>query len=370
MFTNLNKKVEKVNHNNVIRFMRMIISITALHSFLLIYISVLIYYTDSSIFTEITMIMGIVISLTFSTIIRLKFFPRQAIHIIDLKDIDGISPFTKLLDYYVILLPSFIFCIGILSLSISISLLLANFYVFGISFFIIGLLFVYLAILSILILISVKSRYNRRIYYTLNRANNICNDFITINTKNIYIKEFSKYFKNTINNVDIQLKKGVKIDDLKRDGNKSIKNAIFYYLPIYIKFANQSQINFLRSNIGEMKNFVDRNDEIISLEITKNVLNIYNNIDNFLELNGYSITEQRQVKKLAPWTILPWTILICAMILLIYFKNSYTNYIFVPEFTSQIPASTLFVAYISVVVAIITAIGSIVAAYIPRKTRT
>jgi hypothetical protein len=365
MFTNSNKKIGKVNHNNIIRFMKMIILITALHSILLIYIYIFIYYEETSLFAVSDIKIWIVPSLTVSTIITLIIFPRQAIHAVDLKDIDGISPYTKLLDYYAILLPSFIFCVGILSLSIS--LLLSNFYVFWISFFIIGLLSVYLAFLLFPILILLKfNYYNRRIYYTLNRANNICNDFITINTKNIYIKEFSKYFKNAINNIDIQLKKGVKIDDLKREGNKSIKNAILYYLPIYIKFANQSQINFLRSHVGEMKNFVDRNNEIYSLEITKNILNIYNNIDNFLESNGYSITEQRQNKKLASWAILT-----CAMILLIYFINSYKNYIFatLSNFTSSIAASTLLVASTPVIVAIITAIGTIVAAYI-RKSRT
>ena len=76
MLSKLLNIILKSNHNNNIRFMKIIISIAALQFILLIY-RLLNEYGEPSFFTELDIRMWIILSLTFSTIITLISFPRN-----------------------------------------------------------------------------------------------------------------------------------------------------------------------------------------------------------------------------------------------------------------------------------------------------
>ena len=364
MLNKLLNIILKSNHNNNIRFMKIIISIVALQFILLIY-RLLNEYGETSFFTELDIRMWIILSLIFSTIITLISFPRKAIHVIELKDIKGIPSFVKLLDYYALLLPIFIFCIGILL--ISISRLFYNFFSFNLVFISIGFLLIFISILLAFVLLFLKLNYDTKIYYTFHRAKNICNDYIIKNPKRIHFNEFSKYFEMCIKNIDGKLKNGIKIDDLKKSDNKSIKNAIFHYMPVYLKFGDQSNINFLNSQINEMEESINMQDDIISLKLTKNISNIYKDINDFLESNGFSITEQRNIKNIASWLII-----ITAAIISLYLIISEKIHIIADslEFVSLIPTSTLLDVSTSIIVAVIgavgLAVGLIIAAYVQK----
>lgn len=351
----------KFNHNNNIRFMKIIISIVALHFILLIYRSLFNKYGEPSFFTELDIRIWIMFSLAFSTIITLISFPHKAIHVIELKDIKGISSFTKLLDYYALLLPISVFCVGILS--ISIGRLLYNFFSFDIIFYIIGFLLILFSFPLGFYLLLLKSNYDNKIYYTFHKAKNIYTDYIIKNPKSIHFNEFSKYFEKCIKNIDVKLENGIKIDDLKKGDKKSIKNAIFHYMPVYLKFGNQSNINFLHSQINEMEESINMQDDIISLKLTKNIFNIYMNINNFLESNGFSITEQRNIKNITSWLIII-IITIILLYLIILEKIHIISHPF--EFVPSMPTSALLVVSTSIIVAVIGAVGLIIAAYIQK----
>ena len=280
---------------------------------------------------------------------------RKAIHVIELKDIKGIPSFVKLLDYYALIFPISVFCVGILL--ISNSRLLYNFFSFDHIFINIGLIAIFSSILLAFVLLFLKFNYDTKIYYTFHRAKNIYNDCIIKNPKHIHFNEFSKYFEMCIKNIDGKLKNGIKIDDLKKGDNKSIKNAIFHYMPIYLKFGDQSNINFLHSQINEMEESINMQDDIISLKLTENIFNIYMDINDFLESNGFSITEQRNIKNIASWLIII-TAAIISPYLIISEKIHIISYLF--EFVSSIPTSTLLVVSTSIIVAVIGAIATYV----------
>jgi hypothetical protein len=356
----------KSNHNNNIRFIKIIISIVVLQYILLIHKSLSTDYGETSFYTELDIRMWIIFSLAFSTIITLISFPRKAIHVIELKDIKGISPFVKLLEYYALLLPPFIFCVGILS--IGISRILYDLFNIYIIFLIIGLISCFLfSPLAFILLLFLKLYYDSKIYYTFQRAKNIYNDYIIKNPKSIHFNEFNKYFKKYIKNIDRELKNGIKIDDLNKGNNKSIKNAIFHYMPVYLKFGDQSNINFLHSQINEMEKSINKQDDIISLKLTENIFNIYMDINYFLDSNGFSITEQRNIKNIVFWLIIIIGTIISLYLVMsekIHIISDIISYSF--EFVSAISTSTLLVVSTSIIVALIGAVGLIIAAFIQK----
>ena len=99
---------------------------------------------------------------------------------------------------------------------------------------------------------------------------------------------------------------------------------------MYIKYGKQPNINALQNHIDAMIFSIDKEtDNIISLKVTKIILDIYKEIINFRESAGYSTTEPtkhifwRSLFELIVWII----VLIILIIILIYFPIilSYTN---------------------------------------------
>ena len=72
-----------------------------------------------------------------------------------------------------------------------------------------------------------------------------------------------------------------------------MKNTIIHYLPIYIKYAKESDIKAMQKHINKMSELTDKNSSNIrSLEIVSPILDIYKETEIFLGSNHYSIQSQ------------------------------------------------------------------------------
>lgn len=153
-----------------------------------------------------------------------------------------------------------------------------------------------------LVINFIKIYCENKIYYTLYNASENLKE-ISWNKKEQYnIKKFHIFFMKFLNNIDRKLDKGIKIDDMKIEDEDSlkkntinipIKNIITFYLPSVIKYGNQEQLDSLKNHTCNMLTLVNKNDEF-KLNITKEILNIYSDIINFLIENRYLITVQKR----------------------------------------------------------------------------
>lgn len=203
---------------------------------------------------------------------------------IKLRNIDGIPSFTRYLEYYSWLLPKFLFNLGLFFIILS---------VFNIYCVLIVIISLVLSIIILFILNSIKNEYNSNLYYQINRAYNMLEDYLLDDEKdNIFINEFNKYFKNSINLINNRLLPGVKLDDLNTKNNDSPKNFIPYYLPAYIQYNNKDQLESLRDHIYLILKLIPKNNNI-SLKITTPLSNISRDIELFLFRNNYSTSEKK-----------------------------------------------------------------------------
>lgn len=184
---------------------------------------------------------------------------------------------------------------------ISIGFLMITFFIFNRLFSTFGALLFWFGIFLFYFMFIIKTNWETKIYYTLHTASEILSDIDLDNNKSHGIKKFGKYFTKFLNNIDRNLKKGMKINDIKIDVNSSprtainipIKNAIIYYLPSFIKFGNKEQIYSLNDHINKMLPLVKKNDEF-DPTVLKVILDIYKDIEDFLHTNNFLVTEQRR----------------------------------------------------------------------------
>lgn len=149
-------------------------------------------------------------------------------------------------------------------------------------------------VLGLTLYVILPPMKSHNLYYTLSRAKDIFDNYIMKDKGNrCVLYEFTTYFKKSINNIDRELPNGVKIDDLKKSSKGSMKNTIIHYLPIYIKYSKESDIKAMQKHINKMSELTDKNNSNIrSLEMISPILDIYKEIEIFLESNHYSIQSQ------------------------------------------------------------------------------
>ncbi len=226
-------------------------------------------------------------------IIKYIYIPKGVFFTVKLRDIDGISSYQKYLVHYSSLLLKFLINLGLFFIILS---------VFHNYFFVFGIIFLALSPTISIVLFSILNNIRNNLYYTINMAYNIFEDNIVnnnINYKSIY--EFNRYFGKSIYLIDIILPNGVKIDDLKEKKNESLKYLIPYYLPAYIQYGSIEQMDSLRNHFVKFPKLIDKNGNIISLKITTLLSDIFQDIEQFLERNNYSITEQNWHIKMPSW---------------------------------------------------------------------
>lgn len=107
------------------------------------------------------------------------------------------------------------------------------------------------------------------------------------------IRKFNTYFKKVMDNIDSELGKNLKINDLKinEDDSLRVKNTIINFLPLYLKFGKQEQIDSLKNHIKSMSLLVEKDDEF-SHTIIYDIIYIYNDVISFLNLKRFLITEK------------------------------------------------------------------------------
>ena len=190
---------------------------------------------------------------------------------------------------------------------IGIGFLLMTFVIFNKLLLNIGMFLTLLGFSLFYIMLAMKMYYERKIYFTLHRASESLDKIRLDKNNGKDVKNFNINFANFLKNLDNKLDKGLKINNLRIYDNESsktttqninIKNTISHYLPLYIKFGNQEHITSLKNNINVMTNLVNEDDEF-NINILNNIRDIYKNIENFLILNNFSITEQGWKTKLS-----------------------------------------------------------------------
>ncbi|MCK5216278.1 MAG: hypothetical protein KAJ93_00715 [Methanosarcinales archaeon] len=327
LIINLIKKNGFILHRFIIKFMYMILYINITYYFFLFIYQFLKFLLEYFFNDDINVQKHwFIILFIFIFILSIYLFfylklPHQ-ISLVELKNVKDIPPYTKYLEYYDPLLYIFLinliflFCIP---LSFSDNDLLLTEIVL-----LIGHILLIFYLIVFIILTTLKYKYDNNLYYTLNRANYILNDYIIKNDKEDFIiLEFNKYFKKSLDIIDNHLPDNIKINKLKVDNNESIKNALIHYLTIYIKYGNPNHIKSLSDHLNRMLKLTHKKNGIVSLEITQIILNIHNDIDFFLKSYNYPIIKQHWDIKLLPFWIqhlsryIPYIQMICIIIIII-----------------------------------------------------
>lgn len=189
------------------------------------------------------------------------------------------------------LFPFFLFTIGFLFMT---------FIIYNSFFFISGFWLSFSGILLFYMVYLVKVHYESKIYCMLQITNNIFDDLSENKKDNNTIKKFNIYFKKTINNIDKQLGKDLNINELKTDEDETprVKNIIINYLPLYLKFGTKIQIDSLKNHIYSMSLLVEKNDDF-SINIIKNLIEIYKDINSFFDSKRFLIIEKERHNKLS-----------------------------------------------------------------------
>lgn len=92
-----------------------------------------------------------------------------------------------------------------------------------------------------------------------------------------------------MDSIDLRLDKGIKLDYLKNKENIPVKQVLIYYLPIYLMYGNEAEINSFEMNLNSMTKLVDKKNTMISLDIVKVVYSIFQDIMKFLNQHGYVV---------------------------------------------------------------------------------
>jgi hypothetical protein len=230
------------------------------------------------------MFVGLYIPSFFYLVFKYKDIPE---HVLVCPNVKGMSKISDYFDYYSTLLPFSLMSTGIVLIT------LGN---FNISFPFYGVFFSVIGILIFGAIINLKSIfYNRGKYETYNnlvKANDIFANYISLNRtreSSFAIKQFTKYFLRTVDSIDLYLDKGIKIDHLKSEENIPVKQALIYYLPIYLKYGNEAEINSFENNLNSIIKLVDEKNTMNSLDIINVVYTIYQDIIKFLKQHNYVV---------------------------------------------------------------------------------
>lgn len=178
-------------------------------------------------------------------------------------------------------------------LLISIGFLFITFKLYNNLFFDFGVFLLYLGFILFYGVFAIKLHYERKILCMLQMTFSIFDDLSENKNNENNIKKFNTYFKKVMDNIDSELGKDLKINDLKIDEDDSlrVKNTIINFLPLYLKFGKQEQIDSLKNHIKSMSLLVEKDDEF-SQNIIHNIIDIYDDINSFLNLKRFLITEK------------------------------------------------------------------------------
>lgn len=221
-------------------------------------------------------------------ILKHKKLPK---HVLTYSNIKGVSKFSNFLDYYYTLIPVCMVTTGI----VLITLVTFHPYFFlagAMLFFLGGYVFFMLRLLKI-------TFYNMRtadIYNNITRANDIFTHYISSNKtglRYVAIKEFTKNFKRVLDGIDFHFDalfdKRINIDSLRTKENITVKQLIIRYLPVYLSYCSETELNYFEIKLNSMVKLIDKENMITSLDIIKIVYSIHQDIATFLNQYSYVV---------------------------------------------------------------------------------
>lgn len=302
--------VLKITNDSYFRFIAFLISIIVLFLFairvsfpsIIIPMSYIMYVTK----LVLPIIFFTVYSISFLVLVYTFFskhnnMPKRVLKYSTIKGVSKFSNFfSNLVEYYYPLLPICMITTGIALVTLSIShkvflLLGGTLLVQGFSVY--------------LIFISLKATiYNMGTYNTYNniiRANDILTNYIFSNEtdiKYLAIKEFTKHFIRVLDGIDFHFEaifdKGINVDCLQNNENITVKQLLKRYLPIYLNYCSEEELNLFKIKMNSMVNMIDNRNMIISLDIIKIVHSIHQDIVNFLNQHSYVVPKSTLISNL------------------------------------------------------------------------
>ena len=264
----------------------------------------IVYVTKLVISIIFFMVYSINILLLIHTIFFKRIMPKR---VLKYSNIEGASKFSSfssffsnLFEYYYPLLPVCMVTTGIA---------LATLSIFHVYFLFVGLFLSFLGAYVFFILINFKySIYNMGTYNAYNnitRANDILTNYISSNEtdiKYLAIKEFTKHFLRVLDGIDFHFDavfdKGINIDCLQNNENITVKQLIKRYLPIYLSYCSEAELNLFKIKMNSMVNLIDNENMIISLDIIKIINSIHQDIVKFLNQHSYVVPKNTFISNL------------------------------------------------------------------------
>lgn len=227
--------------------------------------------------------------------------PKRVLKYSTIKGVSKFSSFfSNLVEYYYPLLPICMITTGIALATLSICH--EVFLLLGVTLFIQGF-FVYFILISMKVTFYNMGTYNT--YNNIIRANDILTNYISSNEtdiKYLAIKEFTKHFIRVLDGIDFHFDavfdKGINIDCLQNNENITVKKLIKRYLPIYLSFCSEAELNSFKIKMNSMVNTIDNENMIVSLDIIKIVHSIHQDIVKFLNQHSYVVPKSTLISNL------------------------------------------------------------------------
>ena len=142
-------------------------------------------------------------------------------------------------------------------------------------------------------------------YNNIIRANDILTNYITLNEtdiKYLAIKDFTEHFIRVLDGIDFHFEaifdKGINIDCLQNNENITVKQLIKRYLPIYLSFCSEAELNSFKIKINSIVNTIDNENMIVSLDIIKIIQSIHQDIVTFLNQHSYVVPKNTFISNL------------------------------------------------------------------------
>ncbi len=129
-------------------------------------------------------------------------------------------------------------------------------------------------------------------YNNITRANDIFTHYISSNKtglRYLAIKEFTKNFKRVLDGIDFHFDKRINIDSLRTKENITVKQLIIRYLPVYLSYCSETELNYFEIKLNSMVKLIDKENMITSLDIIKIVYSIHQDIATFLNQHSYVV---------------------------------------------------------------------------------
>lgn len=212
-------------------------------------------------------------------------------HVLKYSHIKGVTILSDFFDYYYTLIPICLTTTGIALVT------LVNVHVYfvlaGVVLFLLGwyALFMFTLLKINLYKMGEYDRYNN-----ITRANDILTNYIPPNDTDIRylaIKEFTKRFKKVLDGIDSYFNdlydKRMSIDSLQTEKNITVKQLIIRYLPLYLSYCSETELNSFKTKMNSMASLIDNENMIASLDIIKIIHSIHQDIVTFLDQHSYVI---------------------------------------------------------------------------------